>query len=127
MGRDSRRWAGSGVTNPVPSRGEVWIVDLDPVRGREQQGRRPALIVSVDRFNHGPAGLVIMVPLTTKAKGIPLHVPVNPPQGGLSKPSFIKCEDVRSVSQDRLVRRLGRVSALTLVEVEDRLRIILDL
>ncbi|MBC7323240.1 MAG: type II toxin-antitoxin system PemK/MazF family toxin [Acetomicrobium sp.] len=110
-----------------PSRGEIWLVDLNPVCGHEQAGRRPALVVSVDGFNHGPAGLVIVIPITTKDKGIPLHVGVFPPEGGLNEQSFIKCEDVRSVVKERLVRCLGRVKEGTLAEAEDRLRILLGL
>lgn len=60
-----------------PSRGEVWLVDLNPVRGHEQTGRRPSLVISVDGFNYGPAGLVVIIPITTKAKGIPFHVIVS--------------------------------------------------
>jgi mRNA interferase MazF len=85
------------------------------------------LVVSVDPFNHGPAGLVVLLPLTSVAKGIPFHVPVNPPQGGLKAKSFIKCEDVRSVSKERLSGRLGKFSASTMTAVEDRLRILLGL
>lgn len=110
-----------------PCRGEIWFVDLDPIKGREQAGKRPALVVSVDLFNHGPAGLVVILPITTKAKGVPFHVAVNPPEGGLRERSFVKCEDVRSVAKERLVRRLGMVSAQTLVGVEDRLRILMGL
>jgi mRNA interferase MazF len=111
----------------VASRGEVWLVDLNPTRGHEQAGTRPALVVSADEFNHGPAGLVILVPMTTTERHIPLHVPVDPPEGGLDRRSFIKCEDVRSVSEQRLVRRFGVVSPGTLSLVSDRLRIVLDL
>lgn len=112
---------------PDPSRGEVWFVDLNPVRGREQAGQRPGLILSVDLFNQGPAGLVVLLPLTTRRKAIPFHVEVNPPEGGLAQRSFIKCEDIRSVSKERLSRRLGTVSPDTLAAVKDRLRILLDL
>lgn len=112
---------------PQPSRGEVWLVNLNPARGHEQAGTRPGLIVSVDPFNHGPAGLVVLLPLTTKAKGIPFHVPVVPSETGLNQESFIKCEDVRSVSKERLGRRLGKVSPEALAAVEDRLRILLNL
>lgn len=110
-----------------PRRGEIWLVDLNPVRGHEQAGRRPALVVSVDPFNSGPAGLVVVLPLTTKAKEIPFHVEIHPPEGGLANPSYIKCEDVRSVSKERLAECRGAVSAETLAAVEDRLRILLDL
>ncbi|MBK9214178.1 MAG: type II toxin-antitoxin system PemK/MazF family toxin [Chloracidobacterium sp.] len=109
------------------SRGEIWLVSLDPTKGREQAGMRPALIISVDQFNHGSAELVIVIPITSKAKGIPLHVEVQPPEGGLTMMSFVKCEDVRSISTSRLVRRLGKVSNQTVELVEDRLRILLGL
>ena len=110
-----------------PSRGDIWLVDLNPTKGHEQAGQRPAFVISVDLFNHGPAGLVVVLPITSKAKGIPFHVEVNPPEGGLKQCSFIKCEDVRSVSKLRLSRRSGSVSSKTIGEVEDRLRILLDL
>lgn len=110
-----------------PSRGEIWLVDLNPVCGHEQAGRRPALVVSVDGFNHGPAGLVIVIPITTKDQGIPLHVEIFPPEGGLNDQSFIKCEVIRSVAKERLVKCIGRVEEGTLAEVEDRLRILLGL
>lgn len=110
-----------------PSRGEVWLVDLNPSRGHEQAGVRPGLVVSVNLFNHGPAELVVLLPLTGIAKGIPFHVEVNPPEGGVKVNSFIKCEDVRSVAKERLSRRWGKVSGSTLAAVEDRLRILLGL
>ena len=109
------------------SRGEIWLVSLDPTKGREQAGIRPALVISVDQFNHGSAELVVVVPITSKAKGVPLHVEVRPPEGGLTMTSFVKCEDVRSISTSRLVRRLGKVSNETVESVEDRLRIILGI
>jgi mRNA interferase MazF len=110
-----------------PSRGDVWSVELDPIRGHERAGRRPALIVSVDPFNHGPADLVVAIPITSKAKGIPLHVAISPPEGGLKAPSFIKCEDIRSVSKQRLAKFLGQVSPQTMHEVEDRLAVLLGM
>ncbi|HEY2867658.1 MAG TPA: type II toxin-antitoxin system PemK/MazF family toxin [Pyrinomonadaceae bacterium] len=109
------------------SRGEVWFVALDPTKGREQAGMRPALIISVDVFNHGPAELVVAVPVTSKPKGIPLHVRIDPPEGGLSVASYVKCEDIRSISTSRLVRRLGNVSLQTIESVEDKLKILLGL
>jgi mRNA interferase MazF len=109
------------------SRGEIWLVGLDPTKGREQAGMRPALVVSVDIFNQGAAELVVVIPITSKAKGIPLHVEVSPPEGGLTMTSFVKCEDVRSISKSRLVRHLGRVANDTIESVEDRLRVLLGL
>ena len=112
---------------PEPSRGEVWLVALSPSRGHEQAGVRPGLVVSVDPFNHGPAGLVVLLPLTSTGKGIPFHVQLNPPEGGVKVKSFIKCEDIRSVAKERLSRHWGRVSGTTLMAIEDRLRILLGL
>lgn len=89
--------------------GEVWMLDFDPTRGHEQAGTRPALVISVDVFNAGSADLIIVVPITSRSKGVHSHVAVQPPEGGLSVASFIKCEDVRSVAKERLHRRLGHI------------------
>ena len=110
-----------------PSRGEVWQANLSPTKGHETRGTRPCLIVSVDPFNRGPAGLVVVLPITTREKGIPLHVAVNPPEGGLEKRSFVKCEEPRSISKDRLSKRLGKLAASSMKEVDDRLQIVLGL
>lgn len=110
-----------------PSRGEVWLVDLNPIRGHEQAGTRPALVVSTDVFNHGPAELAVVAPMTTRRRGVPLHVEVTPPEGGVRQASFVQCENLRSVAVGRLVERWGRVSRTTLSLVEDRLRILLEL
>ena len=109
------------------SRGEIWLADLNPVRGHEQSGRRPCLIISVNLFNQGKSGLVVVLPLTSKAKNIPFHVTINPPEGGLRVQSFIKCEDVRSISVERLNQYWGSVSQATLSAVEERLRFLMDL
>jgi len=110
-----------------PSRGDIWLIDLNPVRGHETAGQRPGLVLSVDPFNRGPAGLVVMLPVTSKFKRIPMHVEVKPPEGGLRQVSYVKCEDVRSISKDRLIAHWGAVSTPTLREVEDRIRILLGL
>jgi mRNA interferase MazF len=104
----------------------VWEVDLDPVRGHEQAGTRPAVVVSADRFNRGPAGLVVLLPMTTRDRGIPLHVAVEPSESRLGRRGWIKPEDIRSVSVERLGRRLGSVPATALAAVDDRLRVLLD-
>ena len=111
----------------LPSRGDVWLVDFDPVRGHEQGGRRPAVVVSVDEFNHGGAGLVVMLPVTTRDKRNPMHVPLRPPEGGIKQKSFVKCEDIRCVSKERLARRWGALGPATMVQVQLRLRRLLAL
>ena len=113
------------MTNP--SRGEVWLADLNPTRGHEQAGRRPVLIVSEDLFNLGPAGLVVVLPLTSTRRGVPAHVPLTPPEGGLKTRCVILCDAIRSIAKERLVQQWGRVSPSTMALVEDRLRILLGL
>ncbi|MBI3961444.1 MAG: type II toxin-antitoxin system PemK/MazF family toxin [Deinococcus sp.] len=110
-----------------PSRGEIWLADLDSTRGHEQAGQRPVLVVSEDLFNRGPAGLLIVLPLTTVHRGIPSHVSIVPPEGGLKTRSVILCEAIRSIARERLVRKWGSVSPSTMAAVEDRLRILLGL
>ncbi len=110
-----------------PTRGEIWLVDLNPIRGREQAGTRPALVVSVDRFNLSGAELVVVLPITSRKKGIPLHVAIEPPEGSLKEKSFVKCEDIRSVSKERLTKQLGAVSQNTLTAVEFRMKMLLGL
>jgi mRNA interferase MazF len=111
----------------APARGELWELDFGATRGPEQGGRRPALVLSTDGFSSGPAGLVVMAPLTSVDKRVPLHVRIEPPEGGLTQTSFVKPEDVRSLSLSRLGRRLGRVSPGTMSVVETHLRVLLDL
>jgi mRNA interferase MazF len=112
---------------PLPSRGDVWRVDLEPVRGHEQGRSRPVLIVSNDIFNHGAIGLVTIVPITSKPRPIRTWLRITPPQGGLTQPSFIICDQVRTISKDRLGKRFGAVSPPVLAEVERRLKFLLDL
>ena len=90
-----------------PSRGDIWMVNLDPVLGHEQAGIRPALIVSVDELNHGPAGLVTVLPITTTERKLASRVRVPKDQGGLWQTSYLKCEEVRTISKERLRRKLG--------------------
>jgi len=112
---------------PVPARGEMWLTDFDPVVGHEQGGRRPCLIVSMDIFNRSPADLVVGIPLTTRARGVPLHVPISPPEGGLHSQSYAMGDAVRSISKLRLIQRWGMVTPVTLARVEDALRILMGL
>lgn len=111
-----------------PNRGEVWLADLDPVIGREQAGVRPVLVVSANLFNQGPGGMVFVIPLTRKDRGVSLHVAIHPPEGGLKHTSFALCDKMRSVSVLRLMAKpWGRVSQQTLIEVEERLTALLEL
>ena len=100
-------------------RGDVYRADLDPVLGSEQGGVRPVLIVQNDLGNQS-SPTVIVVPLTSRRKrpGQPTHVLVEPPEGGLSQPSQVLCEQVRTLEKSRLKAYLGNVSRETLTRVE---------
>ena len=91
-------------------RGELRWADLDPTRGREQAGLRPVLILSHDVFNER-SGTVIAMALTSQAQraGFPLTLELTSPK--LKKPSWIKISQVRTLSVERIGKRLGRVSA----------------
>jgi mRNA interferase MazF len=106
------------MSTTAPTRGEIWFVDLNPVRGHEQAGIRPALIISATTFNHGPANLVTVLPITTKDRSIPSHVKIKPTTSTLQKTSFIICEQIRTISQDRLTKRVGVINKDTLQSVE---------
>lgn len=103
------------------------MVDLSPTRGREQAGLRPALVLSVDKFNHGPAELVIVVPITKTKRGIPTHVLVPAGEAGLTVDSYLKCEDLRSIPKDRLVRPMGAVTSPRIEGVQRYVRLLLGL
>ena len=92
-----------------PSRGDIWLADLGPTRGHERAGVRPSLVISTDLFNRGPDRLVVVLPLRTTRPETPLHVGVYLPEGGLRQVSYVQCEDVRSISTERLIQRWGSV------------------
>jgi mRNA interferase MazF len=108
-----------------PSRGEIWLVDLNPTVGREQAKKRPCLVLSADSLNHGYAGLCIVVPLTSKDKKNPLHIPILPNEGGVMVKSFILSEQIRAVSHERFSNYLGFVEEKTLLKVEFTLKALL--
>jgi mRNA interferase MazF len=85
------------------------------------------LVISVDQFNHGPAELVIVVLLTSKNKSIPLHVGISGKQTGLDVTSYIKTEELRSISRNRLEKKIGQVSEEVIWEVLDRIKILLNI
>jgi mRNA interferase MazF len=113
--------------NQKPCRGELWMADLEPITGHEQGGKRPCLVLSDDLFNHGPAELVVVLPITSKNREIPLRVPVDPPEGGLKVASYVMPEMIRSISVRRLVRRLGAIGPARMQLVETHVRAVLGL
>lgn len=108
-------------------RGEVYDVDLGRPVGREPAFRRPAVVVSVDIVNNGPGGRVVVVPVTSTAYGLRSHVEVEPGTGGFEHTSYARCDQLRTVSIERLVFRRGVVGPDQLHAIDQALRFILDL
>ncbi len=101
-------------------------MSLDPIRGREQAGTRPALVLSVDGFN-AVSGLVTVLPITSKARAVRTRVEMTPPDGGLKKVSYVIAEQVRTVSMDRLAKRLGSASTATVHATETIVKMLLGM
>lgn len=113
-------------------RGEIRLVDLDPVRGSEANKQRPAVIVSNDRANaavvrHG-RGVVTVVPLTSNVTRVyPFQTLLAAHETGLPVDSKAQTEQVRSVASERLGTVLGRVPAHRMTGVDEALRMHLQL
>jgi mRNA interferase MazF len=110
-------------------RGEIWWIDWSPGRGSEQQGIRPALIVQTDAANLNPKyPNTIVVAMSTKGKPVPFHIPVQPSsQNGLSKMSYIKTEQLLTISKERLIKRIGGLEREVMEQVEKAIKLVLDL
>ena len=108
-------------------RGEIWLVDFgDPV-GREGGYVRPAVVVSSDMLNAGPGGVIVVVPVTTSRRSLPLHVEIEPGESGLDEISYAKCEDIRSVATERVLRPFGVVPSAVLYRISLTLHYVLEL
>jgi len=104
-----------------PRRGEVFRVSFDPAVGREIRKTRPAVVVSNNHMNELAPTLLVM-PITAGSYPYYHWIPINPPEGGLTKPSSIVTEQVRAIDKGRLDRRLGSVTDATMAKIEDALR-----
>ncbi len=94
-----------------PKRGEIYLVNFDLIVGSEIQKTRPALILQNNISNqHSPITIVAALSSQFDAEIYPTEVLINPPEGGLSHPSVVLLNQVRSVDRQRLVKRLGIVS-----------------
>lgn len=93
----------------------MWAA-LDPAQGREQSGRRPVLVISHDIFNER-SGTVIAMAITSQPQrsGFPLTVELI--SGGLPKQSWVKVGQIRTLSVERLGKRIGRASPEELLRV----------
>jgi len=113
------------VTN-FPARGEVWLVNWNPARGSEQAGKRPALVIQNDIGNK-KASTIIVAAISGSVKIYPMNVKIDPPEGGLERPSIVKTGQILTVSKERLEKRFGKISAKKMEEVNRAIKLSLDL
>lgn len=97
----------------LPAQREVWLAQLDPIAGHEQAGTRPVVVISRDAFNAAGWRVCVCVPLSTRDRASPLHVRVEPPEGGVRATSFALVDQVRTLDRSRLARRWGAVDLAT--------------
>jgi mRNA interferase ChpB len=102
-------------------RGDIYLVSLDPTAGREQQGRRPVLVISAGRFNHG-TGVPIVLPIVTVgtfARSAGFSVSLM--GAGTETTGVVRCDQPRAIDlRARKARRLDRVSEHIVDEVMAR-------
>ena len=113
-------------------RGEIVTVDLDPARGSESSTTRPAVIVSNDTANSTAErlgrGVITVVPVSSNTERVyPFQVLLPAAATGLARESKAQAEQVRSVAVERVGRRVGRLPAALMVELDRALRIHLNL
>lgn len=100
------------VAAKLVRRGEVFLVDLDPMRGSEIQKTRPCVVVSPDELN-AHLRTVIVAPMTTGGQPYPFRVPCR----FANKSGQVVADQLRTVDRDRLVRHLGHLSSQTFSRV----------
>lgn len=113
-------------------RGEIRLVDLDPVRTGEADKRRPAVIISNDGANATAArlgrGVVTVVPVTSRVERVyPFQVLLPAGESGLHRDSKAQAEQVRSLSVHRVADKVGTVSPAAMLHLDEALRLHLAL
>ena len=111
-----------------PRRGEVYLVAFDPTVGSEIQRTRPALIIQNDIGNrHSPITIVAAITSQFEESLYPTEVRITPPEGGLTTPSVVLLNQIRSIDRRRLMRRLGSVRTETMERVNRAIQLSLGL
>lgn len=106
-------------------RGDIYWADLEPVRGREQGGNRPVLVISHDVFNDR-SGTVIALAVTSQPQRAAYPLTWKLPPGTLTRDAWVKISQVRTMSTERLSNRAGRLSTADLGDVLSALRLLID-
>ncbi len=103
----------------IINRGEIWLAELNPVRGSEQAGTRPILIMQTNAINRFTT-TVLAIPFTTNLRraALPSCVQVAAGEGGLANDSVVLCHQLRVLDKTRLTKKLGAVGDAMLVKIE---------
>ena len=115
--------------NPIVQRGELYWLDWNPARGSEQAGRRPAVVIQENpASSNANYPLTIVAAISTQGRTIASHVAIEPsPANGLAASSFVKCEQIQTVSKARLLQRIGILEASDMARVDAALKKVLAL
>ena len=108
----------------IINRGDIFLADLDPVKGSEQGKKRPCLVVQNDTANRFSPNTII-VPITSHIpdKFYPTVVVVRTIESGLPMESAILCSQIRAISvRDRVVKKIGALSQSKMKEVDEALK-----
>ena len=111
-----------------PKRGEIWLVNFDPTLGAEIKKTRPAVILQNDISNQwSPVTIVAALTTRVQTKKYPTNVLLYPPEGGLTDPSSIMLNQLRTVDKQRLIKKLGVLTDDSMRHVNQALLISLGL
>jgi mRNA interferase MazF len=113
-------------------RGEVWLADLEPIRGVEVSKQRPVVLISNDHANRTAEalgrGVLTAVPLTGNTERVfPFQILIEPGPSGLAKPSKAQAEQLRALSFEGFIRRLGRLDRAVMTALDEAIRVQLSL
>ncbi len=103
---------------------QLWWVDLGTPIGHQHGGLRPAIVVSSSTHCRFPIDMALIVPLTTRDRGLDHHVRIDSTESGLNRPSWARTEDIRAVTTTRFTRSqpIGTASASEIEQLSDWLR-----
>ena len=117
-------WNGNRQTYRPVIRGDLFYADLSPVRGSEQGGIRPVLVIQNDTGNrHSPTVIVAAITSRTTKAAIPTHVSLDKTLCGLKQDSTVLTEQIRTIDKRRLKERMGRLDDQSMSRINQALSV----
>ena len=116
------------MVNMIPKRGEIFLANLEPIKGSEQGGIRPVLIIQNDISNkHSPITIVAAITSKVYEKEFPTNVFILKKDSKLNKDSTILLNQIRTIDRTRLIKKIGSLDPYILKKVDLAIKISLDL